>query len=154
VPAYDRDVTWAPDGQRLAFIEVLDTLLTGDDVYTVGPDGKGLRSEPGGGGLPYSVRWSLDGRKLLYEVLLDGEGSTALSLGRLGSGEARELAPQRSLPNGFNLAGLSAGTHIWSPDRTSICVSAMSEDSDDWQLYLVRADGGGFARLTSVSGFA
>src|SRR5262249_7804348 len=43
VPAYDLDVAWSPDGRRLAFIEVLDTLLTGDDVYTVGADGKGLR---------------------------------------------------------------------------------------------------------------
>ncbi len=74
--------SWSPDGRSIAF-------ALGDSIYRIGADGRGRTRIIGGLRAP-SVRWSPDGRKLLYTNAV-GEGAGVWIMNRDGAKRVRVL---------------------------------------------------------------
>lgn len=64
------DAAWAPDGRRIAF-------AFGNAIYTTADDGVTNRMLQTFSGIPFGMRWSLDGRRILFR-LRDSTWSQAL----------------------------------------------------------------------------
>ena len=116
---------WSPDGHRLA---LLARPSGADDIYVVDADGERLRQLTENDGDHYSVSWSPDGRRLLYET-----GSGVYVMNADGS------EPQRLAEN--------AGQPVWSPDGARIAYISLAGPSPD--IYTMKADGTDPRRLTS-----
>lgn len=101
--AYDTEVDWHPDGERLAFQTDLDSGLA---VYSVAVDGGDLRRESPVGVFEFDPEWSPDG-----EILLTL---------RLGSGSLDDATILRSADDERVLAGVRASR--WSPDQSALLV--------------------------------
>jgi Tol biopolymer transport system component len=129
----DSDVTWSPDGSRVAF-------QSNGDIYTANADGTGRTDitntpAPQMEGVP---SWSPDGRKLVFEadnwpsigelriINVDGTGLTHL----FG-------------PNAFN--------PDWAPDGHAILFANPTNPAG---VYKINVDGSGLTTLVSPGGVA
>lgn len=147
---FDHGPAWSPDGKTIAFVrcEAGGIPFTGyvsckdGDIYSMNVDGTGIepltathRSEAG-------VRWSPDGRRLVYtcdgtEYKDDRGGICLLNIETLIS---RSL--YSSINRGFN--------PIWSPNgrRIAFEVFPRTEEDQDSEVYTIKRDGTGLRRLT------
>ena len=128
IPA-DREVTWSPDGQQIAFLHTGGTETPG--LYVAGIDGRDRRLLVAGQfGSP---DWSPDGTAIAltlgfaYQILrFDLAADTALAL----------------TTSGFN------GTPSWSPSGQTIAFSSDGGDSrNPPDLWLMNADGTSLRRI-------
>ena len=122
----DRDPSWSPDGQWIAFGHSDSSDL--GSVYVIRTDGTGRRRVLAGA---FDPDWSPDGGSLVVNL-----GGSILARVNLGSGEV--------LP----LTGVQGHTPAWSPDGGTI---AFSSDGGDGTyppvLWTVPAAGGTAARV-------
>jgi Tol biopolymer transport system component len=125
--ARDYDPAWSPDGTRIAFAR---NRPGSGAIYTVRPDGTGLRRLTRFGEAAYSPAWSPDGRRLAYSRGARGEYHI-LVVNRDGTAP-RELTRG---PTDFNPS--------WSPSGREIAFSRNAT------IYVMRADGSHVRRLTS-----
>ena len=149
------DAAWSPDGGRIAF-------TTLDALYTIKPDGSGIRLLFDGG-CSWSFAWSHDGTKLACDTddpgfaIVDSEGSLLLAPDRRVPGNAieawatfspdgRRVSFERreeetseiyvADADGGNPRRIAAGTEpAWSPDGNQIAFSA------DGHIYVIEPDG-------------
>lgn len=129
-----RDITWSPDGNKVAFLADIHTDTTSDFFYTlyvVDADGKHLKKVTGGGidENINSFAWSPDGKTL---AVIDGVPAE-VSLYNL-NGEKTET---------IELDGSASGIG-WSPDGTQLAVLtnldnthriSLVDDDDTHQIY-------------------
>jgi len=90
--------SWSPDGRTLAF-------TGGSVIYSVHPDGTGLRKLTAGPGWNVDPRWSPDGRRILFLGFRDGPGTDLFVMNADGSG-------QRNLTHSPGVSELAAS---WAP---------------------------------------
>jgi Tol biopolymer transport system component len=110
---FDMHPDWAPNGSRIVFARMgapSSQSPPGQSLYSVKPDGSGLRrltNRPGWAGNPV---WSPDGRRIAFDEWGGSEDGTYV-MGADGS----DPTPVLSGPN-------SSGPHVpaWSPDGTQI----------------------------------
>jgi len=122
------DPRWSPDGQKLLFGVCCDP----DEVWTVAPDGSGLKRLATVGREP---AWSPDARQVAYV----GERSYLSVMNADGSGQ-RRLAPAASRPAwspaGTEIAYTSAGDlYLWhvAEDRSErLTATKQYEDHARW----------------------
>ncbi|PVG80747.1 hypothetical protein DDE18_21630 [Nocardioides gansuensis] len=75
-PGAESGFDWSPDGRRLAFTHWPGPYREGIDVWTIRPDGSGLRMVMGTPELDLTPAWSPGGRRLaLYSDGPDPFGS-------------------------------------------------------------------------------
>jgi len=106
--AIDFGPSWSPDGSTIAFQRYLAYGYGWPWIYTMNPDGSGLRRLVGGG----SPRWSPDSHRILFElfgmtsILADGTG-----MKRMGSGFSPtwSLGKMPPLPVPFRAVELVGG---------------------------------------------
>jgi Tol biopolymer transport system component len=114
------DVTWSPDGSKLAAI------APNGDVFTISPSGSGrtvvLRRPTTGG--PAAVQWSPDGSRL---AVADG----GIYVIELTTGRGMTLDPRRE-----------ATRPRWSPDGRQIAYSVNDPRTLTEEAYVVSATGG------------
>lgn len=126
-PNEELNLSWSPDGRRLAF----DAFVTGTDrgqVYAMDADGSGLAQLTLGDEASFMPAWSPDGGRIAYvcgeDLCLmnaDGSGSRGLSV----TSRARPIAHP-----------------AWSPDGSRIAFTCALD------ICTVNTDGSGYARLT------
>jgi Tol biopolymer transport system component len=126
------DLTWSPDGSKLAFT-LQGTTPTGAPaaVYTIDPDGGGLSRLAAG----WEPSWSPDGARIAYAtqgdihlINPDGAGDTVLTETR-GASEG-DLFP------------------TWSPDGSKIVFLRYLASPPSSALYTMIPDGSGQSQLT------
>jgi Tol biopolymer transport system component len=157
------DAAWSPDGTRIAFATV-------GALYTVGPDGRGLR-RVFGQGCGWSLAWSTDGTRIVCDagpgfaiVGVDGHVWLRPGLRVPGDGEAFESSASLS-PDGRRVAfersvGETTEVYValadaadarrlatgwgpaWSPDGTHVAFS------DGGDVYVIDVDGTSLTNLT------
>jgi tricorn protease-like protein len=131
----DTEPAFSPDGRTIAFVR-------GGDVYSVRPDGSGLRHLTSGPALDSAPIVSPDGKRVVFER-------------RAGAGATADLHAVRVLGGGLH--ALTSGPDDdhqadFSPDGRLIVFVRDSgggaNTSED--LYSMRASGAGLARLTQT----
>ena len=122
-----RAPSWSPDGRRLAFVSLA---LGRSGLYVIGADGSGLRILVRGA--VESPTWSPDGGEIAF-----GRGG-AIWAARVGDGGERRVTADGALP-------------AWSPDGERIAFVGGGVDPGDQELYVVRPDGGGRTRVSSLA---
>ena len=174
----DWEPAWSPDGTRIAFTtNIRGRTLQRWDVLTIGVDGTSLAVLTESG---FSPSWSPDGAKIAFS--LKSATSRLFVKNADGSGEAIGLTLDDSRyaawsPDGskiaFNqfgelyvVAADGSGDPVqltdsdvgqnahpsWSPDGKRIVFSSNRLDVDNYDLFVMNADGSGSAeRLTSHS---
>jgi Tol biopolymer transport system component len=125
------DLTWSPDGRRLAFQDV-------GGIYVVDVDGSGERKLPTGSDADQWPSWSPDGTKLAVRGL-DGHEGGIYVVNVDGTGRRRLTD------------GPMDGHPAWSPDGQRIAFSRTVDGGDD--IYIMNADGSAQRRLTRLAGF-
>ena len=121
------DVSWAPDGQRLAYVEsggiwVMDvTNLMAEEIMYCGYDANGC-----------DIAWAPDG--------------TQIAVARNGRLELLD-------PTGDNRTTLlerpGLGAPVWSPDGRRIAFGALSDAGEAGSVFVVQRDGSGIELLLS-----
>ena len=135
------NAVWSPDGARIAFEAGPGTRSGENSIYTVRPDGTGLRRLPGaavdGSFFSGNLTWSPDGRELLFAGRTTAHRRLWLYLVR-----ADGRAPARPFPIGAEM--WRPMQPAWSPDGTRIAFSAgeaFSAPHLRGGIYVINADG-------------
>ena len=133
-----RQPAWSPDGRSIAFSD--------EFLYTVRPDGSGLRALTGTGRSGYPT-WSPDGSKIAFAHTLGfGFVSGIYVVNPDGSG-LRRLTDDLDQTNGIV---------SWSPDGSTIAYTSGRdpgcEDVSCLGIYLMNADGTNKRKLTDAFG--
>jgi Tol biopolymer transport system component len=132
-PAHDREPTWAPAGDRLAFTSLREGNA---EVYTVDSDGGNLLNVSRSRGYDAEPDWSPDGTRLAFASSRGGKAQIH-SVGADG----REV---RLLGGGAD----QANHPDWSPDGTAITYMGRSL-CPGLGIYVLSASGGQERRLTN-----
>ena len=146
---------WSPDGRRIAFLNPTKSGI--NEIFTIKVDGSGLRRITYGG-YAHTVSWAPSGRSLifssyrnlasspdpalctdtplyatcdydLYSISSDGSGEKQLT-----SGPALDWSPS------------------WSPDERLIAFSSNRELSEEFDIYVMDADGGNVRKVAGLPG--
>jgi Tol biopolymer transport system component len=149
---FDAMPSFAPDGRRIAFTRIVQSIAAPSaGLFTVAPSGRHLQPLLADGAVDLSAAWSPDGRTIAFSRLAgadDGLRDATLYLADADGSNVRQLG---AAP----LHGVSAA---WSPDGNRLAFVSFDDGNDprcpvnscgpSGELYVVRADGTGLARLT------
>lgn len=104
------DLAWSPDGKQIAFVSLRSGHIDIHVIDVASRAVKQLTSNAVLGGLSAAPDWSPDGRHIVYQQLLPGQGRTIYTMDVDGR-DQKPLVPAD---------GLSRGAPRWSPDGDSI----------------------------------
>jgi Tol biopolymer transport system component len=141
-PAADFDPTWSADGSRIAYRHQPGDDLT-TDIYVINTDGSAARDLTGNNGVPdWGPSWSPDGRRIVWNSDPNHHG---IFRGYLMK------------PDGSDVRPLGADVWVeypaWSPDGRRLAFMGQTpEGSENYEIYVVGADGTGLRRLTDSPG--
>jgi Tol biopolymer transport system component len=122
---------WSPDGRRIAFVESPGEYDGPWVIHVMNSDGSGDQTVIRSSAPLYSPDWAPDGRAIAFD---DGESIQVVSL---TGGRARRIVSGRA--------------PAWSPDGTRLAYGDVAAGTDNVDLFVVRADGGGpKQRLTRI----
>ncbi|HJQ84037.1 MAG TPA: hypothetical protein VKA21_08180 [Candidatus Binatia bacterium] len=133
---------WSPDGSRLVLHarrkdDKHDGVVT-RNVWTVAPDGSGLRKLTEGTKDEYHATLSPDARKLLFVSELNGSRDVWVA-----DANGQNPVPLTDDPG-------TEDQPAWAPDGTRIVYAAFPKEGGSFDLWLVNADGSGRRRLTTT----
>jgi TolB protein len=130
------DLTWSPEGEKIAFIAYAGHLGR-PDIFVMNTDGSGLRNVTNTATTSFDSTWSPDGRRTAY---LDGSpgGAPLYVVNADGTGKQRLTGPVM----------VDLGSPSWSPDGRTLAFTGRGGD-----IYTVHADGTGLRKLTAGPGW-
>lgn len=135
--------SWSPDGSLIAFSSDLADSGRNLDVFTIHPDGTGLRRLTKNLAEDGWPDWSPDGSQIAFESYRDGDDEIYVM--SANGGAVRQLT--------FN-EGIRDGNPEWSPDGRSIAFTSQRDDleapRDD--IFVMNADGSNPVNLTHDPG--
>jgi Tol biopolymer transport system component len=128
-----RNPAWSPSGARIAFNR-------GGDIFTIKPDGSGLRRVTSSRAYDDYPSWSPDGTRIAFR-----RSRTALS-GNLG------IYTVTTTGTGLRRLTFGNGSEPnWAPDGTKLVFFTYDSGTDTYTISTVNADGSGQTPLTSGS---
>ena len=141
-PAIDVDPTWSPDGARIAFLSRRDGNV---EVYVVNVDGSDLHRITVNRHDDFEIDWSPDGKRIalssqvgkfadIYTIDVDPAPEGTIERNRLTDTQAHDAFPR------------------WSPDGSRIAFISTRDGEDNWEVYVMNADGSDQRRLTYSAG--
>ena len=136
--AYNFELTWSPDGQRIAFSKTLSFPDFDWDIWVIDADGSTLVQLTQGPSQDRRPAWSPDGQRIAYDSR-DEEGTYNL------------WVMDADGSNPVNLT-LDSDTHLgpaWSPDSQRIAYSSNRDGSFD--IWTMDANGDNPVNLTASS---
>jgi Tol biopolymer transport system component len=136
----DRSPTWSPDGTRIAFVSDRDGGFP--EIYTMNPDGSGVRRVTSNTVIDGNPAWSPDGTRLVVERCC-AEGSSDIVAIDLVSGIETNLTNSTSFMD-FD--------PVWSPDGSRIVFVSFQVNEGNIDLWAMSWDGTGLVRLTDSPG--
>ena len=133
----DSNITFSPDGKRVAYARANDPEVGKWHLLTANPDGSDEKSifEGPAQGVPRFIQWMPDGKKILGSVIQLGDSLTGLEAFDVSSGEAKIVAKY----NGMILA-----ESVPTADAAGVFVNTMRVDGLDFHSQL------GFISLPSA----
>jgi TolB protein len=138
------DPSWSPDGTKIAFQRVRNG---NPDIYVINQDGTGLTRLTTSPQFDSSPAWSPDGTRIAFNKNPSEEPSITKIYVMKAARASATNRPQRLTNSGL---GVEEGPPAWSPNGTRIAFA--SDQSGDFELYTIRADGSGQIQLTNSSG--
>ena len=150
---------WSPDGTRVAvtvvcFDAAMNVIRQG--LWTIRVDGSGAREVIHHGSMKlvapnawerhledHRASWSPDGRELVFQRIDASpteERAAIFTIGVDGK-HLRQVTPWE----------LDGNDPVWSPDGDLIAFNASAEPSPTQNIYTIRSDGTGLAKLTTYS---
>lgn len=132
----DSGPDWSPDGRAIAFT---NTRAESADIYTIAPDGSGLRRLTDNLHADYGPDWSPDGSAIAFTRVLFGDDVEEPRLYVM----APDGSAQRELPTGRGNAYDAA----WSTDGTRIAF--VSDRTGDDEIYVLDLTSSEVSRLTA-----
>jgi len=129
--------SWAPDGSEIVFSSTRccdsSTSSGHDALYTIRPDGTGLRRLTEDDGTDWYPAWSPDGARIAYVRIPDGgPGWQIWVVNADGTGAEPFTRDDR-----YN------ETVTWSPDGRRLAYATYLPNHEDWQIRVMQADGTG-----------
>ena len=132
---------WSPDGARIAFTGT--DWVFDSEIYTMNADGTGVTRLTDDGGR--DAAWSPDGAKVAFSSDRDRDPEI-YTMNADGTGVERLMRLARRSAEDLHYALAPA----WSPDGSRIAFTG-SDAYDDYEVYVMNADGTGVTRLTGNS---
>ncbi len=125
----DSNITFSPDGKRVAYARANDPEVGKWHLLTANPDGSDEKSifEGPAQGVPRFIQWMPDGKQILGSVIQLGDSLTGLEAFDVSSGEAKIVAKY----NGMILAEL-----VPTADAAGVFVNTIRVDSFDFRQQL------------------
>ncbi len=149
---WDMSPAWSPDGSSIVFTSnrcCTTAHSTGNyALYTIDPDGSGLRRITSQTASDISPAWSPDGTRIAYVRSVDDYGLPQTSRPDQIWTVNADGTDARALTNNGRMNDAVA----WSPDGRDLAyISHLSNDAD-WQIRVIRADGSGDHKVFSCAG--
>lgn len=138
--ATDYDVSWSPDGKRIAFSSDREG---SPDVFVANADGSGVRRLTDLPTIEHTPSWSPDGTKITFGLATADESTFAIYVLDVDGGEAKKLTEKKSC---------YVGDPDWSPDGAHIALDVDCAGGGQIDIYVINADGTGVRQLTDASG--
>ena len=136
--------TWSPDGTRLALTRARNWFAC--SIYTIRADGSRLMRLSESYNCDHSPAWSPDGTKIAF-----GSGDVVCY-------DDCRVKIHVASADGASLVVLDGSESIWdsrpswSPDGTKIAFESWDFSSNDYDIYVMNADGSGAVNLTHRAG--
>jgi Tol biopolymer transport system component len=147
--AYDAECAYSPDGKYIVFTSI----HTGDlELFVMRPDGHDPVQLTHTKGYDGGAFFSPDGKRLVYRS--DRAGNDLLQIfvadvARDRAGNITGLSRERQLTKD---AYVNWGP-FWHPDGKHIIYASSAQGHQNYELYLMRADGSRRMRITFTDGF-
>lgn len=131
--AFEADISWSPDGSKIAFKSYRDK---NDEIYVMNADGSQQRNLTNHPAAEHSPSWSPDGSRIVFNSNRDGKNEIYVM--DSDGGNVMRLTTHDS----------SNGSPSWSPDGRQIAFVSNRDGNDE--IYLMNADGSNQRRLTNA----
>lgn len=137
--AYDSSPTWSPNGKKIAFVRLVQTVpMPGDghELFVMNANGRGVRRLTRNALYDDHPAWSPDGKSIAFTR----EGRTGPDAGEVNF----NIWIMRSSGKGAKQLTRAADDEVgaaWSPDGKSIAFLADDPNSAGARIVVVRADG-------------
>lgn len=144
-PALDYNATFAPDGQRLAFVSERDGNM---ELYALGADGSGLQRLTTDFALDDHPTWSPDGKRLAFvstrqPATKPGRAWNAIYVMNADGSGVQRLSP----------ADAADYSPAWSPRGDWIAFASGSGEAGAADLFVMKPDGSGRKRVIINGGW-
>lgn len=134
---------WSLDGTRFIFTNTGNwgaSGLKGSDIYTSRIDGSDIRQLSSTAGDEWYASWSADGSRIVFSYTVDGiyAHNEIYAMNADGTGRS-QLTSNTVCDDGPR----------WSPDGSRIAFISDLAAAEQWEVYIMNADGGNVRRVTN-----